>query len=199
MDEALALPTEKAARIALRTQQVIALETNVAHVADPLGGSWFVEQLTDEVERQAEELFAHLDALGGGSMLDGVIAGIEENWFQGRIADSAYELERKFNSGDRLIVGVNRFTEGNDEDSIPILQITNEDEARQLKRLDTVRHDRDQAAVDAVLAKLAAEAADPEVNLMPTLVEASNAYVSLGEMMNTMAGVFGRHVEVPTI
>jgi methylmalonyl-CoA mutase N-terminal domain/subunit len=199
MDEALALPTEKAARIALRTQQVIALETNVSHVADPLGGSWFVEQLTDEVERQAEEIFAHLDALGGGSLLDGVIAGIEENWFQGRIADSAYELERKFNSGDRLIVGVNRFTEGNDEDSIPILQITNEDEARQLKRLDTVRHDRDQAAVDTVLAKLAAEAADPEVNLMPTLIEASNAYASLGEMMNTMASVFGRHVEVPTI
>src|SRR5690606_2618094 len=87
MDEALALPTEKAARIALRTQQVIAHETNVAHVADPLGGSYFVEALTDEMERQAEELFSHIDSLGDGSMLDGVVLGIEEGWFQGEIAD----------------------------------------------------------------------------------------------------------------
>ena len=155
MDEAMALPTEKAARIALRTQQVLAYETNVAHVADPLGGSWFVESLTDEVERQAEELFAHLDDLGDGSMLEGVIRGIEENWFQGRIADSAYELERTLNAGRRIVVGVNRFTEGNQDDQIELLQITNEDEARQLKRLDQVRHDRDQAAVDAALARLA--------------------------------------------
>jgi len=199
MDEAMALPTEKAARIALRTQQVLAYETNVAHVADPLGGSYFIEELTDEMERRAEEIFAHLDELGGGSLLDGVIAGIEENWFQGRIADSAYDLERAFNTGERIVVGVNRFTEGNDDNSMPILQITNEDEARQLKRLDGVRQRRDQAAVDAALATLARESADPEINLMPTLIEAANAYASLGEIMNTMAGVFGRHVEVPTI
>src|SRR5829696_5497174 len=114
-DEALALPTEKAARIALRTQQVIAHETGVAHVADPLGGSWFLEELTDEVERQAEEVFAHLDELGHGSMLEGCIQGIEDNWFQGRIADSAYELERAFNEGRRTIVGVSAFTDGNDD------------------------------------------------------------------------------------
>jgi methylmalonyl-CoA mutase N-terminal domain/subunit len=199
MDEALALPTEKAARIALRTQQVLAYETNAAHVSDPLGGSWFVESLTDEVERQAEELFAHLDEIGDGSMLEGVIRGIEENWFQGKIADSAYELERRFNEGRRIIVGVNRFTEGNEETDIPILQITNEDEARQLKRLDAVRHDRDQSAVDAALARLSAEAEDPEVNLMPALVDAVSTYASLGEIMGTLAGVFGRHVETPTI
>ena len=199
MDEAMALPTERSARIALRTQQVIAYETNVAHVADPLGGSWFVEQLTDEVERQAEELFAHLDQLGEGSILEGCIRGIEENWFQGRIADSAYDLERKFNRGERVIVGVSRFTEGNDDDQMELLEITNEDEARQLKRLDVVRGERNQAAVDAVLAKLAAESADPEVNLMPTLIEASSVYASLGEIMATMGTVFGRHVEVPTI
>ena len=151
MDEALALPTERAARIALRTQQVIALETNVAHVADPLGGSYFVESLTDEVEREAEEIFAHLDQLGSGSMLEGVIQGIEENWFQGRIADSAYELERKLNEGRRVVVGVTRFTDGNDEGPIDILQITHEDEVRQIKRLNTVRQGRDQAAVDAAL------------------------------------------------
>jgi methylmalonyl-CoA mutase N-terminal domain/subunit len=199
MDEALALPTEKAARIALRTQQVIAHETNVAHVADPLGGSWFVESLTDEVERQAEEIFAHLDDLGDGSMLEGVIRGIDENWFQGRIADSAYELERRFNSGERTIVAVSGFTEGNEDDAIDILQITHEDEARQRKRLDTVRADRDQSAVDAALSTLRDDAADPERNLMPTLIDAVQAYATLGEIMGTMGEVFGRHVEVPSI
>ena len=198
MDEALALPTEKAARIALRTQQVIAHETDVAHVADPLGGSYFVEELTDEMERQAEEIFSKLDEFGDGSILEGVIKGIDENWFQGRIADSAYELERKFNTGERVIVGVSDFLDGND-DTLDILQITNEDEQKQRKRLNIVKQDRDAEAVEKVLAKLAAEAADPEVNLMPTLVEASHAYATLGEMMGTMADVFGRHVEVPTI
>ena len=199
MDEALALPTEKAARIALRTQQVIAQETNVAHVADPLGGSWFVEELTDEMERRAEELFAHLDDLGRGSMLEGCIRGIEDNWFQGRIADSAYELERAFNEGRRPIIGVTGYREGNDDDPLEILQITNEDEARQLKRLDRVRHDRDQAAVDRALAHLRTEAADPEVNLMPVLIDAVNEYATLGEIMHALADVFGRHTEVPTI
>jgi methylmalonyl-CoA mutase N-terminal domain/subunit len=199
MDEALALPTEKAARIALRTQQVIAHETNVAHVADPLGGSYYVESLTDEVERQAEEIFAHLESLGNGSLLEGVITGIEENWFQGRISDSAYDLERRLNAGQRITVGVNGFQAGNEEDQIQLLRITNEDEQRQRKRLDTVRSDRNQDAVTEVLNKLRVEAEDPEVNLMPTLIEASHAYATVGEMMNTMAGVFGRHVEVPSI
>ncbi len=199
MDEAIALPTEKAARIALRTQQVIAYETNVTNVADPLGGSWFVESLTDEVERQAEEIFAYLDEMGGGSILEGVVKGIEENWFQGKIADSAYELERNFNTDRRIIVGVNRFTEGNDDSAIDILQITNEDEARQIKRLATVRQDRNEESVRTALAKLTTESADPEVNLMPTLVETVGTYATLGEIMNAMAGVFGRHVEVPTI
>ena len=178
---------------------MIANETNVAHVADPLGGSWFVEELTDEMERQAEEIFDHLDEFGAGSMLEGVVRGIDENWFQGRIADSAYDLERKFNSGERTIVGVNAYTEGNDDDELAILQITNADEDRQRQRLDQVRRDRNQEAVDKVLTKLGAEAADPEVNLMPTLIEAAHAYATLGEMMGTMADVFGRHVEVPTI
>ena len=98
MDEALALPSEKAARIALRTQQVIAYETNVVNVADPFGGSWFVEALTDEMADQAEAIFAEIAAMGEGSMLEGCIKGIEENWFQGRIAESAYNLERRFNT-----------------------------------------------------------------------------------------------------
>ncbi|MFZ8876268.1 MAG: acyl-CoA mutase large subunit family protein [Ilumatobacteraceae bacterium] len=198
MDEAMALPTEKAARIALRTQQIIANETNVAHVADPLGGSHYVEALTDEVERQAEEIFAHIEELGSGSMLEGAIKGIEENWFQGRISDSAFELERKVNEGRRIIVGVNAFTEGNEEEQIPLLRITNEDEQRQRKRLDAVRDRRDESKVNAVLERLRAEAADPEINLMPTLIEAAQAYATLGEIMSTMGSVFGRHVEVPT-
>ncbi|MFM9038208.1 MAG: methylmalonyl-CoA mutase [Actinomycetota bacterium] len=199
MDEALALPTEKAARIALRTQQVIAYETNVAHVADPLGGSHYVEALTDEMERRAEEIFAKIDDMGRGSILEGCITGIEENWFQGRIADSAYELERAFNRGERTIVGVNRFLEGNDDDDLAILKITNEDESKQRQRLAKVRGERNDDAVQDALDRLAKDAVDPEVNLMPALIDASLVYATVGEMMNTMAGVFGRHVEVPTI
>jgi methylmalonyl-CoA mutase N-terminal domain/subunit len=199
MDEALALPTEKAARIALRTQQVIAHETNVAHVADPLGGSYYVEALTDEMERQAEELFAELDEMGAGSMLEGAIAGIEENWFQGKIADSAFELERQVNAGRRIVVGVNHATEGNDDDQIELLKITNEDEQRQRKRLDQVRQDRDGDAVAAALARVRSEAADPNVNLMPALIDAVKVYATLGEIMSTMEQEFGRHVEVPVI
>ena len=199
MDEALALPTERAARIALRTQQVIAYETNVAHVADPLGGSYFVEALTDEMESRAEEIFRTIAEMGGGSMLEGCIAGIEENWFQGRIADSAYELERAFHRGERTIVGVSRFLEGNEDSDLDILRITNADEAKQRDRLARVRRERDQSAVDHALARLAAEASDPEINLMPALIDAATAHATVGEMMGSMAGVFGRHVEVPTI
>ena len=199
MDEAMALPTERAARIALRTQQVIANETNVTAVADPLGGSWYVEELTNEMERRAEEIFADIEAFGKGSMLDGCINGIEENWFQSRIADSAYDLERKFNSGERIIVGVSHFLEGNDEDEIDLLRITNEDEQKQRRRLEAVRSSRNSAAVAESLAVLETEAADPEINLMPALINASNAQATVGEMMKSMGTVFGRHIEVPTI
>ena len=168
-------------------------------MADPLGGSYFVEELTDEMERRAEEIFARIEEMGDGSMLEGCITGIEENWFQGRIADSAYELERAFNAGERVIVGVNRFLEGNDEDELETLRITNEDEAKQRRRLAEVKQERDERAVADVLDRLAKDAVDPEVNLMPALIEASRSYATVGEMMNTMAGVFGRHVEVPTI
>ncbi len=199
MDEAMALPTERAARIALRTQQVIANETNVTAVADPLGGSWYVEELTNEMERRAEEIFADIEAFGQGSMLDGCINGIEENWFQSRIVDSAYDLERKFNSGERIIVGVSHFLEGNDEEEIDLLRITNEDEQKQRRRLEAVRSSRNSAAVAESLAALEAEAADPEINLMPALINASNAQATVGEMMKSMGTVFGRHIEVPTI
>ena len=199
MDEALALPSEKAARIALRTQQIIALETNVAHVADPLGGSWFIEELTDEMEREAEAIFTLIDELGEGSMLEGCIRGIEENWFQGRIADSAYELERTFNNGERVVVGVNDFLEGNDEEDLATLRITHEDERKQLTRLAAVRSRRDDTRVANSLARLSTEASDGSINLMPALIDAATAYATVGEMMSALTVVFGRHVEVPSL
>ena len=199
MDEAIALPTAKAARVALRTQQVLAHETNVAHVADPLGGSYFVEELTSEVERQAQEILADIMEKGHGSMLEGCITGIEENWFQGRIADSAYALEKSFNSGRRIVVGVNAFTEGNDEDDLAILRITSDDEKKQVTRLARVRASRDTAKVDEALATLSREASDPTINLMPALIDAARVEATVGEMMCAMVKVFGRHVEVPSL
>jgi methylmalonyl-CoA mutase, N-terminal domain len=199
MDEALALPSEKAARLALRTQQVIAHETNVTNVADPLGGSYFVEALTDEMAGEAEAIFAEIMAMGEGSMLEGCIKGIEENWFQGRIAESAYKLERSFNDGKRIVVGVNDFTEGNDDADLEILRITNEDERKQIGRLNDVRQGRDDERVLLALEELTKDATDPEVNLMPALINAARAEVTVGEMMGALEKVFGRHVEVPSL
>ncbi|MDQ1467336.1 MAG: methylmalonyl-CoA mutase, N-terminal domain, partial [Actinomycetota bacterium] len=199
MDETLALPTERAARIALRTQQVIAHETRVVNVADPLGGSWYVEALTDDLEARAEEVFAHLDALGEGSLLEGCLRAVEDGWFQGEIADSAYELERKLNRGDHIVVGVNAFLEGNDEPPPPTLRIGAEVEDQQLKRLATVKADRDDAAVTAALARVRADASEPTTNLMPALLAATDAYATVGEICESLATVFGRHVEVARI
>ena len=199
MDETLALPSEKAARIALRTQQAIAHETRVANVADPLGGAWYVEALTEEMERRAEALLAQIDDRGDGSMLEGAIRGVEEGWYQGEISDSAYELERKLNSGRHVIVGVNAFTEGNDERPPPILRIGPEVEEEQRRRLEKVRRERDAAAVESALTRVRAEAADPDVNLMPGLIDAVRAYATLGETVDALADVFGRWVETPHI
>ncbi len=199
MDEVLALPTEKAARIALRTQQVIANEVGVTNVADPLGGSWFVEEMTDEMERQAETIFAHLDELGGGSILEGVYTGIEQGWFQSEIADAAYTFEKKVSSKRRIVVGVNSYFEGNDEDPPEILQIGQEVEDLQLKRLGDVRRRRSDSAVDAALAGVKATATDPTRNLMPAIHDAVNAYATIGEIMSSLADVFGRWTESPSI
>src|SRR4051812_27702459 len=172
MDEALALPSDKAARLAIRTQQVVAYETRAANVADPLGGSWFVEELTDEMERQAEAIFAHVEELGGGSMLEGALVGIEEGWYQREISGAAYELERKLNDGRHTMIGVTDFLEGNDEAPPDILQIGRECEEDQLKRLAAVKADRGADRVDAALARLRSDAAEPTVNLMPAILEA---------------------------
>ncbi|HVM55722.1 MAG TPA: methylmalonyl-CoA mutase family protein [Acidimicrobiales bacterium] len=197
-DEALALPTEKAARLALRTQQVVAHETGVANVADPLGGSWFVEWMTDELERQAEAIFAHVLEAGDGSMLDGTVNLIEDHWFMQEIGDAAYQFERKVGTGRRVIVGVNRFTES-DGEVPPLLSIGAEVEDLQRKRLAAVKQARDDGAVAAALDRLRADAGTPDVNTMPAMIEAVRAYATEGEIMNALADVFGRWDERATI
>jgi len=199
MDEVLALPTEKAARIALRTQQVLAHETGVTNVADPLGGSWFVESLTDELEHQAEEVFARLDQWGEGSILEGVLHGIDANWFQGEIADSAYIFQRKVSQGRRIVVGVNAFTEGNEEPAPPTLHIGAEVDEAQRKRLAAVRQRRSDEAVASALAGVAADAAEPATNLMPAILDAVRAYATVGEIVGALASVFGRWAEDPVL
>ena len=198
MDEALALPTEKAARIALRTQQVIAHETGVTDVVDPLGGSWFLEELTDRLEAEAESMFAHIAEAGNDSMLEGAFELIDEGWYQGNIADAAYDFEKKINAGRRIVVGVNDFTEGNEEDQIELLKITNEDEQRQIKNLQAVKSDRDQQAVDSALVALS-RAAETDANLMLPLIDTVRTRATVGEIMNTLADVFGRYQEKPFI
>jgi methylmalonyl-CoA mutase N-terminal domain/subunit len=193
-DEALALPTEKAARIALRTQQIVAHETGAASVIDPLGGAPYVEWMTDEMERQAEAIFAHLDELGNGSILEGVYAGIDNGFFVGEIADAAYRFEREVNAGRRVIVGVNAFTEGDDQDS-ELLRIGAETEDQQLKRLEQVKQDRDDQAVAAALAAVTATAQDSTANLMPPILDAVRAYATLEEVAMSMEKVFGTYTE----
>ncbi|WP_419912117.1 acyl-CoA mutase large subunit family protein [Candidatus Poriferisodalis sp.] len=198
MDEALALPTDKAARIALRTQQIIAHETGAANVIDPLGGSWFIEELTDKLESEAEEMFAHIDAAGDGSMLEGAFRLIDEGWYQSGIADAAYEFEKKVNAGRRVVVGASAFTEGNEDDEIDLLKITNDDEQRQIKHLAQVRADRSQAAVDDALTALR-RAAETDANLMPHLIDTVRTRATVGEVTNALADVFGRYQERPFI
>ncbi len=197
-DEALALPSDKAARLSLRTQQVIAEETGVAHVADPLGGSWFVESLTDEMERRAEEIFAHIDEAGSGSMLDGVITCIEDGWFTAEIGEAAYRFQTKLATGRWVQVGVNGYVEGDDA-GIPTLYIDPVVESRQLASLAQVKARRDGEAVGRALARLESEAADPTVNLMPALIEAAACYATVGETMGALERVFGTWFERSTM
>ncbi len=194
-DEALALPTEKAARIALRTQQVVAHETGVTNVADPLGGAPYVEWMTDEMERQAEAVFAHLDELGNGSIIEGVYAGIDNGYFVGEIADAAYRFEREINNDQRIIVGVNEFTDGNEDGETNLLRIDHSVEELQRKRLEAVKQERDSAAVEASLAAIRTAAADPTVNLMPPIIDAVKTYATEEEISNAMRDVFGTYVE----
>ena len=189
-DEALALPTEQAARLALRTQQVVAEETGVVHVADPLGGSWFVEELTDEMERQAEVLFDHIDRAGGGSMFEGAMACIEDGWYVSEIAEAAYQLQSKLAKGEWIQVGVNGYVE-EEGTPPPTLTIDPEVEVQQLARLKALKQNRDDDAVRRCLERLATDAADPTINLMPALIDAASAMVTVGESMRALESQFG--------
>jgi methylmalonyl-CoA mutase N-terminal domain/subunit len=193
-DEALALPTEHAVRLALRTQQVIAEETGVVHVADPLGGSWFVEELTDEMERQAEEIFAHIEEAGSGSLLEGTFACIDDGWFIAEIAEAAYRFQSKVAKGEWIQVGVNGYTEG-DDTTPATLSIDPAVETQQLASLAAMKQARDDEAVRVALARLTTEAADPTINLMPALIDASQAHVTVGETMGALETVFGTWYE----
>jgi methylmalonyl-CoA mutase N-terminal domain/subunit len=189
-DEALALPTEDAVRIALRTQQIIAHETGVANTIDPLGGSYFVEALTDEIEGKAYEYFGRIDELGG--MVDAVKAAYPQR----EIADASYALQLKIDSGERVVVGVNSFTEG-DGDVTPTLRIDPSLEQKQIDRLRGVRARRDGKLVEDALAEVKATAAKPRANLMPTLLAAARAHVSEGELVEALQTVWGDYRDTP--
>ena len=188
-DEALALPTEEAVRVALRTQQIIATETGVANTADPLGGSWFVEQLTDEMERSAYEYFARIDELGG------MVEAIRRNFPQREIAESSFAYQQELNERRRIVVGVNDFVQ-EDEEPTPILRIDPALERKQVDRLAATKAARDATAVEAALSELKRVAAG-EGNLMPPIIEAARTQATEGEMIAAMQEVFGTYTESP--
>ena len=190
MDETLALPSEKAAEIALRTQQLIAYETGIANVTDPLGGSWYVESLTDQLEEEAEAYFQKVDEMGG------VIAAIEDGFFQREIARSAFEYEKKINDKSRIVVGVNDFIKEDEEIEIPILKIGKEAEEDQNAKLKALRNTRDPQSVKLALDNVR-KAASSEQNLMPPLIKAAHAGATLGEIVIEMKKVFGEWNETP--
>jgi methylmalonyl-CoA mutase N-terminal domain/subunit len=189
-DEALALPTEEAARIALRTQQIIAHETGVTNTIDPLGGAYFVEALTDQLEREAYDYFSRIDELGG------MVEAVKRNFPQGEIADAAFRLQSEYESRERILVGVNDYVDAGDEE-IPTLRIDPELERKQRGRLAAVRARRDGAAVQRTLVALRAEAASERANLMPALLDCARAHVSEGEIVCALQDVFGTYRETP--
>ncbi|MHB8146837.1 MAG: acyl-CoA mutase large subunit family protein [Vulcanimicrobiaceae bacterium] len=189
MDEVLALPTEKSVEIALRTQQVLAYETNVTNVADPLGGSYFVEALTDEMERQAEAYFAQIEEYGG------VVEAIEAGFFQKEIAEASYRYQRSIESKDRVIVGVNAFSRDEERADMDLLKITEEVEREQARSVQAVRAKRDSHTMQASLERLQAACRDPKDNLMPHLIDCVNAYCTEGEIAEAMVQVYGRYTE----
>jgi methylmalonyl-CoA mutase N-terminal domain/subunit len=195
LDEVYALPTERAAATALRTQQVIADETGVASVIDPLGGSWYVEQMTDLQERRAEEIFARIDQFGDGSMLDGVLAGIERGWFQQQMADAAFAYQRQLEKGEKVIVGVNKYVT-DDEQELEILRISAEVERQQCAALAGRRAARDQSAVEQALDRLQ-RAASSDDNLIPLLIDAARVEATEGEMVGALKQVWGEYTEPP--
>ena len=191
MDEAYAIPSEEAMKIALRTQQIIAMETRVPQVVDPLGGSYYVEALTNRVEAEVLRILAKVDAMGG------TIKAIEEGFFQHEIADSAYDFARRKAAGEQPVIGVNTLVEPSEPPPLPIHKVDPAVEARQIGRLKGVRRRRDQALVDRLMDRLEREAREPATNIMPVTVELVKARASLGEIVARLRHVWGAYIERP--
>ena len=192
MDETLALPSQHAAEIALRTQQLIAFETGVTNVVDPLGGSWYVEELTDKMEKEAYNYFSKIDDLGG------VIPAIEMGYFQREIAEAASDYQRRVDSKRRIVVGVNEFSKENEQIEIPILEIRKEVEREQIEGLKSLREKRNEETVDAKL-KSITEACRTKDNLIPLIIDAAQSHATLGELVTSMKVVFGEWQETAVI
>ena len=196
LDEVLALPSEKAAEIALRTQQVIMEETGVVNVADPLGGSWYVEALTDRLEAQAEDIFAKIRAMSpDGSMTGGILRGIEDGWFMAEIAEASFAYQSQLEKGDKKVVGVNCHTESV-EKPIEILRVSHEVELTQVRELASRRAGRDQPVVDAALAAMIG-AARSGANMIPPMIDAAMAEATLGEICGALREEWGSYSEAP--
>ena len=191
LDEAFAIPSEEAMKVALRTQQIIAEETRVPNVADPLGGSYYVEALTTRIEAEVFRILRTVDELGG------TIKAIEDGWFQREIADTAYDVARRKASGEHVVIGVNKHVEPAADQPIALHRIDPSVEARQIARLQAVRQGRDQATVTALLDRLEREAQDPAVNLMPVTIDLVRARASMGEIVARLRRVFGAYAERP--
>ena len=192
MDETLALPSQHAAEIALRTQQLIAFETGVTNVVDPLGGSWYVEELTDKMEKEAYNYFSKIDELGG------VIPAIEMGYFQREISESASDYQRRVDSKRRIVVGVNEFSKENEEIEIPILEIRKEVENEQIDRLVLLRKKRNGDVVNIKL-KAISDASQTKVNLLPLIIDAAQSHATLGEIVDSMKVVFGEWQETAVV
>ncbi|PYN11164.1 MAG: methylmalonyl-CoA mutase [Candidatus Rokuibacteriota bacterium] len=191
LDEAFAIPSEEAMKVALRTQQILAEETRVANVADPLGGSYYVEALTTRIEAEVFRILRTVDELGG------TIKAIEDGWFQREIADTAYDVARRKASGEHVVIGVNKHVEPAADQPIALHQVDPGVEARQIARLQAVRRGRDQAKVAALLERLEREAQDPAVNLMPVTIDLVRAHASMGEIVARLRRVLGAYAERP--
>jgi len=196
LDEVLALPTERSAEIALRTQQIIAHETGVTNVIDPLGGSYFVEALTNRMDEAAEEYFTKIRDFGQGSMLEGMLVGIERGFFQSEIADAAFREQELYEKGRLIRVGVNEFVNPDDE-PIDTLVIGPETERRQIATVREMRAGRDEEAAGRALATLRSAAATEDENLVPPLVDCARAYCTEGEIIGALREVFGSYTETP--
>jgi methylmalonyl-CoA mutase, N-terminal domain len=196
LDEVLALPSEKAAQIALRTQQVIMEETGVANVADPLGGSWYLEALTDRLEGEADQIFERIRELSpDGTMTGGILRGIDEGWFMSQIAEAAFSYQQKLEKGDKRVVGVNCHTDAVGE-PVEILRVSHEVEREQVRQLAARRHERDQSAVDAALAAMLASARSGQ-NMVEPILDAARAEATLGEICGALRGEWGAYSEAP--